>query len=47
MTASTQRQSREVTVPLIRSGADLDRALAEISALMDKHTLSQAEEDPA
>lgn len=45
MTASTQRQSREVTVPLIRSGADLDRALAEISALMDKHTLSQAEED--
>jgi HTH-type transcriptional regulator/antitoxin HigA len=45
MTASTQRQSREVTVPLIRSDADLDRALVEINALMDKDTLAQAEED--
>ncbi len=45
MTASTQPQSREVTVPLIRSDADLDRALVEINALMDKDTLAQAEED--
>ena len=45
MTASTQRQSREVTVPLIRSDADLNRALVEIKALMDKDTLAQAEED--
>lgn len=45
MTASTQRQSREVTVPLIRSDADLGRALVEINALMDKDTLAQAEED--
>ena len=44
MTASTQRPSREVTVPIVRTDADLDRALEAIRALMDKGTLTTAEE---
>ena len=44
MTASTQRQSEDVTVPVIRTDADLDRALKAINALMDKGALTKAEE---
>jgi len=44
-TASTQRPSRTVEVFAIRSEDDLDRALAEIDALMDVEHLSDVDRD--
>ncbi len=45
MTASTQRQSREVEVFAIHSDEDLDRALEEINRLMDLEEPTQDQRD--